>query len=565
MKYLVILIFLTTPIALCGQANNQITPSSINGKSKNNVLNMQTQQLVKEAANLFKAEGLAKTSYAISHTSRFFTGTISLFILDENGNYVATGSERSYLWQPIFKNTDLYAKTGQYLSEIAKKDGWLNYNWRNATRVVYIQEVKDLQGRTFFIGGGYFSFSPADEVVNLVKDAVANFEEKKAKKLNPDDAFSDMSYLLGKFINGPLYIFAFNFDGTTIAHGEDPTSVKINRLDVKDSRTGKYIYRDMIEKVNTSLNNSAWTEYYYKGALKRSYIQKVVDNEGKAYVIGSGYFPDINRKTLQNLVERGYEYLKTTGKSEAAKAISNPDNNSFQLGNLSLFIYDMKGNCVANGKNPSLIGKNFYNAKDEQGNYYVQMFLQRATPEGAWVNVANNNSVESVFIKRADIGTEQLVIGGGIYPLSKHEAMILLVKSGISFFSVNGSTETFDIARQADKRFIRGDLEIFVFDTEGYCLVYGDNVDVVWQNFMDTQDDDQRLYIRAAINAAKEGPATIEYKINGIPKVAFVEQVVKDGTPFVFGSSMYVGPSTVQSPTVSKAKQKLRARKRSAR
>jgi len=498
------------------------------------------QNLVKQGIDFLSKNSLERTCYEFTHTNQFLRGELSLFLLDKDGNYIATADESFILWKNIKNVSDNSSLTIEIiLNAIKSGNPWINYAWRNATRIIYVEQIEK-DNRQFFIGTGYYSFSQEDAVVNLVKQAVEDFNEKKALGRPIEDAFSDMSYPRGKFANGNLYLFAYDFDGDVFAHGNDPTSVGTNALDEKDVN-GRFIHREIIEKLKTvSTDVGIWIEHIDRRALKKSYCEKVQDARGKNYFIGCGYYPDTNRKEVTTLVDRGYELLKTAGLTQACNDISTEKNDNFRFGDLYLFIYDMQGLCLANGEDQNFINKNFYHTKDEQGNYYVQNILKRATITGAWVSVPMFNSVESVYVRKVDLGSGQYVIGSGIFPASKEEAMILLTKSAISLLETYDLITVFSTISQHNNRFIKGDLETFIFDDKGFCLAYGDNTDAIWQNFMNSKDDNGKLFIKTFINAAITGPSTIKYRLNNAIKEAYVESVKKNNKTYIIGSSRYL-------------------------
>ncbi len=498
-----------------------------------------TKELVKKGIEFFNRNRIDKVCHAFTHTNTFVRGDISLFLLDINGSYMASGEgQSSVLWQNIASMSDNSIVKIEDLFELAKtNNGWLHYNWRNGTRVIYV-EVVVKEGKKYILGGGYYSFSQADHVVNLVKQAVVDFERKKREGKPVADAFSDMSYPLGRFNNGNLYLFAYDFNGNTMAHGNDPTSIGTNQLDLQDS-DGVYIHREMIEKLKHA-TEGVWLTYKYHRATKRSYIEKVISSEGVPYFIGCGYYPEADQKAVINLVERGYEYLKTVGKTQAAEAFTTKENDDFRYGDIYLFVYDMQGYCIANGKDPVAVGRDYYNAKDDQGNDFVKIFLEHATVTGAWVNLPNKNSIESVYLRIVNMGNQRLVIGAGVYPASKEETMILLVKSAVSFINVNDSSQLFAQASESNGRFIRGNLEVFVLNDNGFCLVYGNQLPTIWQNFMNSKDDDGRPYVKIMINSALSGPSRVKYRLNGATKEAYVQSVKKDGKNYIIGASRYL-------------------------
>lgn len=499
--------------------------------------NTQVVALVKEGIAFLKSQSLERTCYEFTHTNTFVRGELSLFLIDKNGNYLASYSEPTTLWQNIKDKSENGTLTIDKLFDVVKNNqGWTHYGWNNATRIIYIELIKK-NDQEFFVGSGYYSFSQADQIVNLVKKAVATFNQKKDLGRPVADAFSDMNYPGGNFSLGNLTLFAYDFEGNTMASGDDPSSIGTNKIDVKDEN-GRYLH-SVIDRTKVAPQGS-WTNYIYKRAPKRSYAEKVTGADGKEYIIGGGYYPTADRKEVITLVDRGYEALKTLGLSQATNDFTTNENNNFRFGDLYLFVYDKKGLCLAHGKNQSFVGMSFYNAKDDHNIYYVQSMLERATPDGAWFNVPLHNSVESIFVRRVNLGTGSYIIGCGIYPASKEETMILLTKSASSFFTTVNNAEVFTAIAKQDSKFTKGDLNIFVFDTNGFCLVHGDDLSVIWQNFINIKDDNGRPFVKTLIESALNGPSQVKYRINNATKDAYVESIKKDGKSYIIGSSAFI-------------------------
>jgi len=522
------------------QNTTQTVPPMTDDLAKRGILAQLTYKLVHQGINFFNTHSLEETCNAFTQKTTFSRGEVTLFLLDNKGNYWASGEESSHvLWKNIKEVSDNESATVNNFIDAVKSDGWFHYFWRNASRIVYVQEVEK-DGRHYFLGGGFYSFSPADQVVSLVKKAVALFEDKKERGRPDEDAFGDMSYPYGQFINGDLYLFSYDFDGNVAAHGEDPNSIGTNQLNEQD-QNGKYMHREMIEKAKNSATG-VWVEYIYKGEQKRSYIEKIKGINGKDYIIGSGYYPGANRKALVELVDRGYDFLKTVGVTEAAQAFTNPEKDDFRRGNLYLFIYDLKGNCLAHGKSPTFVGKNYYNAKNEHGQYYIQELIKQATIDGSWVNFQERNSIESIYVKLVDLGVDKFIIGGGIFPTSKAETMILVTESAANYLArttTNLST-IFSAMSHQKNNFVRGDIEIFIFSPDGYCYIYGDHPSVIWDNFISNTDDAGRPYVKMLLHSAQNGNTRMKYKLNGLDKEAYAISIKKNNKTYIIGTSTYL-------------------------
>ena len=117
------------------------------------------------------------------------------------------------------------------------------------------------------------------------------------------------------------------------------------------------------------------------------------------------------------LVKRAGAYVDANGKDKAFAEFSNPAG-AFKDRDLYIMVYDMKGNNLAHGANPKLIGKNLAEITDADGTFIVKHFIATANGKGkGWVDYKWPNPVskdiepKSTYVeKHGDI-----VIGSGIY------------------------------------------------------------------------------------------------------------------------------------------------------
>jgi signal transduction histidine kinase len=283
-----------------------------------------------------------------------------------------------------------------------------------------------------------------------------------------------------------------------------------------------------------------WFEYYWLGMTRLGYMERVVDSEGVSYFLGSSYNPTADREAAVELVKRGYQFMKAHGRTSIVDAINDQTQRRFKLGNLTLFIYDYKGVPIAYGSNTALVGKNLIDLKDESGRYMVREILDKAKNEGAgWLDFRWRKSFFSMYVEDIDLGSERFVIGTGVYPLTKESTMVLMVKSAKGFFKMNNNEDAFREFVDPKSTFIRGDMGIFVIDTDGICYADRDRFDLIWKDLSEEKDDDGKLYFKAMISAAKMGPAKVMYKKNNARKVAYIETVKKGDKTFIIGSSFY--------------------------
>lgn len=118
------------------------------------------------------------------------------------------------------------------------------------------------------------------------------------------------------------------------------------------------------------------------------------------------------------MVKKAIAHMKEAGKEKAFVEFANPANKDFHNRDIYIFVYDMKGNNVAHGNNPKMVGKNLLEMKDGDGKYIIKSFIEMANTKGhGWVDYKWPNPItkavelKSSYIEKAD----DLIVGAGIY------------------------------------------------------------------------------------------------------------------------------------------------------
>jgi hypothetical protein len=477
----------------------------------------------------------------INHTRNFKHGELYPFVYDDKGVCLAHGEDSNMVWWDMSQVKDSFGDP--FIMEMIKKaeagGGWHTYQWRDASKSSYVKMmVKD--GQKLMIGSGFYPHSKADAVVSLVKGAVAYFNDRIAKGIRPVEIMGSFSYQLGDFIVGDISIYALTKDVVVRASSSGAFDIGQSYHDIKDGR-GNFFLRIIVDTMkDVPLGEGRWFEYHLRGMIRLSYVERVIDNQGVSYFIGSAYNPTADREAAVELVKRGYQFMKAHGRTSIVDAINDQTQGRFKIGPLSLFIYDYKGMPIAYGSNTALVGKNMFDVKDESGRYMVREILDKAKNEGAgWLDFRWRKSFYSMYVEDIDLGSERFVIGTGVYPLTKESTMVLMVKSAKGFFKMNSNEDAFREFVDPKSTFIRGDMGIFVIDTDGICYADRDRFDLIWKDLSGEKDDDGKLYFKAMINASKMGPAKVMYKKNNARKVAYIETVKKGDKTFIIGSSFY--------------------------
>ncbi len=497
-----------------------------------------TVNLVERAAQYLQSHSLSDACHQFTHSKDFVHGELYLSFYDSKGVLLANGEDVTGMWNNRYDLRDSFGTpiVQEMINKAKAGGGWVTYEWRNAIKLTYTKEVKK-DGKTYVLASGYYPQSKKDAVVSLVTSAVHFFNKMMKEGRSVDDAFSPLSYPIGRFTFGDLYLYALDFNGVQVAHGERPGLIGSNAWDYKDS-TGKLVNQEIIRQLKES-ESGVWIDYMSKRALKRTYAQKVKDHKGNYYFIACGYYPDTNRNDLVDLVKRGYQYMKLQGKTRATEMFSGKQSDEYRLGDIYLMVFDTKGVVIADGGNIDNIGHNIYNERDGEGRYYVQDIIKKANNGNGWTTIKAKNSYLSAYYEAIDLGLERYYIGAGIYPVSKKETMVLMVKGGADYVNVNDAQVAFSEFTNEKGKFIRGDLSLFVFDMSGICYAYGSDKHLIWRNLMNVVDDQGKPFIQSIINSSKEGSTFVRYQLNGATKIAYIESVQKNGKTYVIGSSFY--------------------------
>ena len=126
--------------------------------------------------------------------------------------------------------------------------------------------------------------STKEELVAFVKEAVAY-----AKANGKERALAEFDKRNGSFFRGDLYIYAYDYNGTTIAHPVNPEKIGVNRLDETDVYGNQFI-RNLRE---AAYNGSGFSEYYYINPLHNNAIEKklgYVEKVDGTWWLGSGIY-----------------------------------------------------------------------------------------------------------------------------------------------------------------------------------------------------------------------------------------------------------------------------------
>jgi polar amino acid transport system substrate-binding protein len=256
-----------------------------------------------------------------------------------------------------------------------------------------------------------------EEAVNYVKD---NGKEKALLEFNNRS---------GSFVRGELYIFAYDFNGTNIAHPIRPDLVghdQRNLLDINDvaiarnelalaKRGGGFMYLVFQNPIHEN-----------REELKLIYLKKVDDS----LWLGSGtYLSNISasfgkgeRDELVAYVDEALQFAHENGKEKALEVFNDPKGNFTRDGRY-IFAYDYDGRTLALPYQPELIGTNRIDARDPNGVDFVSQAIDAARMGDGFIYYtypdASRNMTTALKLSYVINVDDTWYLGSGIYTKSE--------------------------------------------------------------------------------------------------------------------------------------------------
>ena len=139
------------------------------------------------------------------------------------------------------------------------------------------------QGDAFNLFKQLYATATREDVVAVTEEAIKFVKENGREK-----ALAEFSDREGRFNRGELYIYAYDFDGTVLAHGGNSAFIGQNLINMKDPN-GVMVIQGLIEQAR---KGRGWLEYMWENPQtgqvepKVGYVMKVDDT----WWLGSGMY-----------------------------------------------------------------------------------------------------------------------------------------------------------------------------------------------------------------------------------------------------------------------------------
>jgi len=480
----------------------------------------EAKQLVLNGVKHFMKESVGTACNDFVHNTLWRKGELFVFVFKESGACLAYGDDYDMIWHSIKGVKGVGGKPLiNDMFTVGDQGGRISFLWNNGYQTAYVKTVlKD--GQKYVLGSGFYPENDEFATKQLVKTAVAYFNEN-----GRESTFALISNPHGPFVKGDIYMFAYDFNGVVVAHGQNAALVGQNLIDLQDSR-GKPLIKELIEVAKTK--GKGWVEYYWRNEFKRSYVEKVVDQKTKIeYLIAAGYHPNVTLSTVKNYVESAVRELRAVGSEKAFAEFSNVVG-KFGIGALGIFVFDLEGNCKANGQNPAFVGQNLMKLRNADGRYFVKDMIKNANKKGkALVSFVSRNANAVAYVEYVETPDGKFVVGAEFFPSSKTASTQTLVNRALELVRQPDVDEAFTLLSERGGDYIRGDLSVFVYDETGTRLVNGTQKSQIWKNLINATDQEGKMIINEIITVAVNGGGWVEYQARNVRRKVYVKSVPK--------------------------------------
>jgi cytochrome c len=482
------------------------------------------KELVDRAVNLIEKKSLNDACQAFSRDKKWKLGEIQVFVFDEGGICMVDGNDHRAIWNDFqTKKTVAQEDFIAQMLTIGKGGGGLvNFTWNNAYMQAYVRTIVK-NGTMYIIGAGFYPDSGRYIVQQLVNRALDYGASRPVSQL-----ITRINNPVGMFVQGDLYLVMYDFKGQCVAHGKSLELVGQNLID-SQSNDGKYIVRDMI-KIAKSEEGSGWYEYEAPegGIIRRAYVHRLVSKEGKKYVIVGAYFPNVSETDVRTLVKRAISYMRTHGAKQSFFEFSQP-RGPFAYGGITLFVYDMQGNIVADMSNPAFIGQNLINSVDADGRYVTRIIIQQAEKyRNGWISFNLKNAYTMMYIEKIKLPDGDFIVGASYYPVGKPVTVRFLVEKAARYLEQVPKEIAFGSFVSGTSEFFRGDTFIEVYDTDGTNYAYGPFRSHIYSLHLNNTDEKGIPIIKKLVAIAKSGGGWLEYNHNNRVRRVYAKLVIKE-------------------------------------
>jgi signal transduction histidine kinase len=322
-----------------------------------------------------------------------------------------------------------------------------------------------------------------EDLVAFVNSAVV-YAQKEGKPA----ALKEFADRNGSFVRGELYVWAYDFNGTNLAHPFHPEYLGQNKLSLTDAAGVKMI----ASMRDTARNGSGFVTYAFENPVtgkteqKLAYVRKVDDS----WWLASGIYgpdltvpaqtPDMVRQVLYAKVDHAVRFAGERGRDESLAAFNNISS-PFAANGTYIFAFDMNGTTLAMPFQQENLGKNERGLRDINGVSIGERKIALSKTGGGYfyyvyTNPASGKPAFKVsYVRPVDA---QWVAGAGtylpgvpaIFPQERRDKLVSRVGEAAAFVKAKGRDAAIREFNNPNGSFSQADMFVFAFDRNGTLL-----------------------------------------------------------------------------------------------
>lgn len=257
-----------------------------------------------------------------------------------------------------------------------------------------------------------------EDALSLLGEAVDYLRDNGMKK-----ALWEFNNSSGRFVRGDLYIFAYDLNGTCVAHPIRPEL--IGQTGLLDTNGVDVVQREL--RLAERGKGSMYIvfpnpEHGEKDELKQIYIENTDDG----LYLGSGYYlsnisASFSREEIDGLVdfvEEARQFARESGKQKSLEVFNDPEGKFTRDGSY-IFAYDYEGRTLALPYQPELVGTIRIDAQDPNGVDYVRQIINAAQDGGGFAYYIyphpSQDMIPRLKLSYAVNVDDTWLLGSGIY------------------------------------------------------------------------------------------------------------------------------------------------------
>jgi len=173
---------------------------------------------------------------------------------------------------------------------------------------------------------------------------------------------------------------------------------------------GRYYIREIIAKAKAG---GGWVSYKQNNLFRLVYVERIdlgVDN----FVILSGVYPISKMETMMLLAKSAASYLRMVSITQALGEFVKRGSR-YISGDLSVFVFDSTGICLALGDDPDPIWKNMINEKDDDGKPWVKLLINTGLRGSGKLTFKLNNVQTVAYVEKVEKEGRTLIVGSHFF------------------------------------------------------------------------------------------------------------------------------------------------------